>query len=81
MLTLIFWLIQSILNIVWCILFLELHSPLLGGTILILILTFLVLTIIYGFKVHKWAAYLLIPYLLWTIIMGVYIWEIIFLNY
>jgi len=44
-------------------------------------LLLLILSMVYGFKVHKWAAYLMVLYLIWTIIMSIYLWEIIFLNY
>lgn len=80
-LALLFCLIQLILNGIWSFLFFGLQSPLIAGIDVLLILLFLILTMIYGFKVHKWASYLLIPYLIWVIFAGILNWEIIFLNY
>ena len=54
---LLFWLIQLVLNGAWSLIFFGLQSPLFAGIDVFLILLFLALTMIFGFKVHKWCTY------------------------
>lgn len=57
---------QLFLNFIWSPIFFGLRSPLLG-LIVIVLMWALIITTIYKFHpLSKWAAYLLIPYLLWV---------------
>ena len=58
--------IQLILNSLWSVLFFGLRSPLLGFIEIMLLWTFILLTILYFFKVSKVAGILLLPYILWV---------------
>jgi len=61
-----FFFAQLFLNFIWSPLFFGLRSPILG-LIDIVALWFLIIMTIYKFHpLSKWAAYLLIPYLLWV---------------
>ena len=63
---LIVFLVQLALNSFWCFLFFGLRSPL-YGLIEIFVLWFMILiTILQFLKVSRWAAGLLVPYLLWV---------------
>lgn len=59
--------LQLFFNFAWSYLFFYLKSPLLGMVDIFLILIFLYLTIRAFYHLDKIAAYLLIPYLLWTV--------------
>jgi len=58
--------IQLILNSLWSVLFFGLKSPLLGFIEIMLLWTFILLTILYFFKVSNIAGILLLPYILWV---------------
>lgn len=61
-----FFLIHLLLNSLWSIVFFGLKSPL-GALIIILILIFMIANlIIKGFKINRFAPYLLMPYLAWV---------------
>ena len=57
--------VQLILNAIWTPLFFGLHSPLLGLIDIILLLSAVIVTVFYFFKISTPAGLLLIPYLLW----------------
>ncbi len=60
------WIVQIILNTVWSLVFFGLHSPE-GGIVVIFALIFGIITTMRAFyPFSKWAAYLLVPYLLWV---------------
>jgi tryptophan-rich sensory protein len=61
-----FFIIQLILNSLWSVLFFGLRSPLLGLVEIIILWIFILLTILYFFKVSKIAGILLLPYILWV---------------
>jgi len=63
----IFFVIQMLLNIIWSPVFFGLQSLSFGLIVIILLDTFVILTIIKFFQVSKIAGILLIPYLLWII--------------
>jgi tryptophan-rich sensory protein len=65
-LALILFVIQLVLNAIWSPLFFGLRSPLFGLIDIILLLSAIVLTIFYFFKISPWPALLLIPYLVWV---------------
>lgn len=60
-------LLQLLFNGLWSIFFFGLQSPVLGLLDIIILIILLVLTIIYFYRIKKWAAYLLIPYLVWVL--------------
>lgn len=57
---------QLFLNFLWSILFFGLQSPLLGLLDIVPLFFLIVLTIKYFYLIHKTAAWLLIPYVLWV---------------
>lgn len=61
-----FFLVHLVLNSLWSIVFFGLKSPL-GALVIILILIFMIsYLIIKGFKINRYAPYLLMPYLAWV---------------
>ena len=58
-------LVQLILNFLWSPVFFYWKNITLSFVIIILLLGFLLMTIINFYKISKWSAILLIPYLLW----------------
>lgn len=65
-------LVQLIMNFLWSYLFFELQSIPLALVDIILLFAFLVMTIIYFFRISKLAGILLLPYLL-QVIFAVYL--------
>jgi len=57
---------QLLLNALWSIVFFGLKEPFWGFLVIVALLITLVLTFIHFKVVHKTAAYLLIPYILWV---------------
>jgi len=72
--------IQLILNALWSLLFFGLKSPLLGLIDILILDVMLVVTIFYATRVSKYAAMLLIPYMVWIIIASVLNYAIMVLN-
>jgi len=72
--------IQLILNALWSFLFFGLKSPLLGLIDILILDVMLVVTIFYAKRVSKYAAMLLIPYMVWIIIASVLNYAIMVLN-
>ena len=64
--TLIFFLIQLILNILWSVAFFGLRSPLLGLIDIILLWGAILLTIQHCLRVSRMAGFLLLPYIIWV---------------
>jgi len=64
--TLIFFLIQLILNILWSVAFFGLRSPLLGLVDIILLWVAILWTIQHCLRVSRMAGLLLLPYLIWV---------------
>jgi len=63
--------IQLILNIFWSFLFFGFHNPTLSFFELLLLWIAIFLTIVYFYRVSKWAGYLLLPYIVWVSFAGV----------
>ncbi len=63
---LIFFAVQWVLNIAWSFFFFYLQNPWAGFMEILILWFFILLTIIYFYKLSKPAAYLLIPYLAWV---------------
>jgi translocator protein len=72
--------IQLALNALWSISFFGLKNPLLGLINIIILWIVLVATIIRFYKIDKNAAYLLIPYLLWSSFATILNLAIVLLN-
>lgn len=61
-----FFLGQLALNFMWSPIFFGLRSPLLGLLVILTMWVLIVITIKRFYPLSKWAAYLLIPYVLWV---------------
>lgn len=72
--------IQLILNFLWSVLFFGLKSPLIAFIEIILLWFFILLTMIYFYKISKLSSYLLIPYILWVSFASVLNFSIYYLN-
>ncbi len=72
--------LQLILNAIWSPLFFGMQNPLLGLIDVSLIWLTIVWTIVAFWKVSKSAAWLLLPYLLWTTFAAYLNFAIFFLN-
>ncbi|MFP4401269.1 MAG: TspO/MBR family protein [Candidatus Woesearchaeota archaeon] len=75
-----FFFIQLGLNTLWSILFFGLQSPVIAFVDIILLWTFILLTIISSYKINRWAAFILIPYILWVSFASALNIAIAFLN-
>ena len=75
-----FFSIQYVLNIAWSYFFFYLQNPLAGFIEILILWLFILLTIIYFYKVSKPAAYLLIPYILWVSFAAVLNYFLYLLN-
>ena len=76
----IFFSVQLILNIAWSFCFFYLQNPLSGLVEIFVLWIFILLTIIYFYKISKLAAYLLIPYILWVSFAAVLNYFLFILN-
>ena len=69
---------QLAANWAWSLLFFGLRSPLFGLFEILVLFTLILATIKVGWRVNKWAAYLLIPYVAWvtfaTVLNGAIVW-------
>jgi translocator protein len=72
--------IQLTLNVIWSILFFGLQQPLFAFIEIIFLWVFILLTIIYFYKINKTASYLLMPYILWVTFAAVLNLAIFLLN-
>lgn len=58
--------IQLFLNALWSILFFGLRNPLFAFIEIFILWFAILLTIICSYRISKWSAYLLLPYILWV---------------
>ena len=72
--------VQLGLNALWSIIFFGLQSPFYAFIEIILLWFFILMTIIYFYRISKPAAYLLIPYILWVSFAAVLNFSIFTLN-
>lgn len=75
-----FFLIQLLLNFFWSIIFFYIHAPLVAFFDILLLFTFIALTIEAFYKVNKVASYLLVPYILWVSFAAILNLSIVILN-
>lgn len=71
---------QLFFNFLWSVLFFGLRSPPLGLVDILILWIFIFITMIKFHKIHKPAAYLLIPYLLWVSFAALLNFAILLLN-
>jgi tryptophan-rich sensory protein len=72
--------IQLGLNLLWSILFFALRNPLFALIEIFVLWVFILLTIIYSFKVNKKSGYLLLPYILWVSFAIILNFAIVLIN-
>lgn len=72
--------IQLILNVFWSFLFFGLKSPLYGLIGILFLLAAIILTIVFSFKISRYASILLIPYLVWVSFATILNYTILSLN-
>jgi len=72
--------IQLVLNSLWSVIFFGLHLPLIAFIEIIFLWIFILLTMIWFYKIDKDAAFLLIPYLMWVSFASVLNFAIYYLN-
>ena len=61
-----YFLVQLALNFIWSPIFFGLRAPLLGFIVIVAMWVLIVMTMKKFYPLSKWAAYLLVPYLLWV---------------
>lgn len=71
---------QLVLNALWSILFFGLKNPLLAFVEILFLWILIVATMVKFYRLNKWAAYLLIPYLLWVSFASILNGAIVVLN-
>lgn len=72
--------IQLILNVLWSILFFGAQAPLFAFIEIVFLWIAILVTIIYFYRINKFSAYLLIPYILWVSFAAVLNFAIFYLN-
>ena len=60
--------VQLVLNFMWCITFFAMRNPLLGLLDILLLDAMVLLYIVLSYRVNRWASYLFIPYIVWLMI-------------
>ncbi len=77
---LVFFGIQLGLNMLWSIIFFGMQMPSLAFAEILILLTFIVLTIVKFYPISRWSAYLLVPYALWVSFASILNFAIFRLN-
>lgn len=72
--------VQLVLNALWSLMFFGLRSPLAGFVNIVALWIFILLTMLYFFKVSTAAGTLLVPYILWVSFAAVLNFSILVLN-
>lgn len=62
--------VQLAFNLLWTFCFFYMQSPMLGFAVLIVLFMLVVMYVACTYTLHKWAAIINIPYLLWLIFAG-----------
>ncbi|MBN1432774.1 MAG: tryptophan-rich sensory protein [Methanomicrobiaceae archaeon] len=75
-----FFFVQLALNLSWSYLFFGLENPVAGLICIILLWIFILATILASYKIDRYAAYLLVPYILWVTFATFLNWQIVVLN-
>jgi len=72
--------IQLALNVFWSVIFFGLHSPSWAFAVLVILWLAILVTIMKFYPISRWAAWLLLPYILWVSFAGVLNYSIASLN-
>ncbi|MBR5002058.1 MAG: tryptophan-rich sensory protein, partial [Bacteroidaceae bacterium] len=64
--------VQLVLNFLWCITFFTMRNPLLGLIDILLLDAMVLLYIVLSYRVHRTASYLFVPYIVW-LMMATYL--------
>ncbi|MBD3210753.1 tryptophan-rich sensory protein [Candidatus Micrarchaeota archaeon] len=72
--------VQLFLNFLWSFAFFGMRSPVAGAVVIVALWIAIVWTIINFYRVSRNAAYLLVPYILWTSFAAILNFSIILLN-
>jgi translocator protein len=72
--------VQLIINLLWSVVFFGMHSPAGGLTVIIILIALIIATVREFEKISRLSAYLLIPYLCWTIIATILNAYVVILN-
>lgn len=64
--TMMFFVLQLFLNLMWSMMFFGLRSPWFGILVILPLIVLILFNVYYAYKIDKRAAYLLVPYLLWV---------------
>ncbi|MFH2027796.1 MAG: TspO/MBR family protein [Nanoarchaeota archaeon] len=72
--------VQLFLNMLWSILFFGLQKPFYAFIEILFLWIFILVTIIYFYRINKKSAYLLIPYILWVSFAAILNFAIFVLN-
>lgn len=75
-----FFAIQLFLNGLWSVVFFGMHQILSAFVIIVALLIFIILSILEFYKISKFAAYILIPYLIWVSFASVLNFSLYWLN-
>jgi benzodiazapine receptor len=72
--------LNGFLNVLWSLLFFRLQRPDWAFYELVLLWASILALIVYGWRFSRWAAFLLVPYLVWVTIAGTLNWQVVQLN-
>ena len=75
-----FFSIQLVLNILWSMFFFGLKNPLLGLIDIVFLWAFILVTMLYFFKIDRRAGWFFVPYLVWVSFAVVLNYTIVLLN-
>ena len=80
MVLLVLYLVNGGLNILWSVLYFQMHRPDWSFIECFFLWSSVLSLILYQWKISKWASTLVMPYLVWVTIATVLNWQIIVLN-
>ena len=72
--------VQLALNLLWSFSFFYMQSPVMGFAVLVVLFMAVVLYAAGSYTLHKWAAFMNIPYLLWLLFAGYLNWIVVLNN-
>lgn len=72
--------LQLFFNFLWSVLFFGLRNPLFGFLEILILFFFIILNMVYFYRVSKTAGYLFIPYLLWVFFASILNFSILIIN-
>ncbi len=75
-----FFIVHLVVNTVWSILFFNLHNILFAFVDIMILWAMIATLVVLFWRIDRWAAYLLIPYLVWVSFAGVLNYSLLILN-